>query len=413
MAVSAQYDPVFVHASMRSGSTYFFDVLRRDPFLMCFNEAIIDGRKDTLRTVRRHRVGDVSVEGGFDPNHHFLERPDYEEFLVAWDEVMHLCPDYPEFVDYYPIDGAIPVGLIEYLGALMKFARTRDKRPVLCEVNSRGRAGAFRSRFGGYHIAQYRDPLSQFGSAVRAIMDGGGWGYLVSPAAELGSASGHPIVELIPRDWRPPALPWRTDAPSAWWSANIQYMALVSSTPPENMFRWHLLSWALSNLAATIHSDLSMDIDRLSDDPDYRARTVERIENALQVRIDLGSLKKFDRYYVFETFEVASVCDDVISLVGDRIRDGRLAAALRMLAVQPPLVPVEEACRMIMQKLEASLTAMAACERQVHVARSEWDGVCRRNRRIWYRPALRRLAETAYPLAAPMMAVARRLRVVN
>jgi hypothetical protein len=37
--------PIFVHASMRSGSTYFFNVLRRNSSLMCFNE-------EGLRTIQ-------------------------------------------------------------------------------------------------------------------------------------------------------------------------------------------------------------------------------------------------------------------------------------------------------------------------------------------------------------------------
>ena len=48
------YDPIFVHASPRSGSTYFFNVLRRNGSLMCFNEAISDifsyyGRREIAR----------------------------------------------------------------------------------------------------------------------------------------------------------------------------------------------------------------------------------------------------------------------------------------------------------------------------------------------------------------------------
>src|ERR1700730_6419377 len=37
---TSEFDPVFVHASARSGSTYVFGVLRRYQTLMCFNEAI-------------------------------------------------------------------------------------------------------------------------------------------------------------------------------------------------------------------------------------------------------------------------------------------------------------------------------------------------------------------------------------
>lgn len=401
---------------MRSGSTYFFNVLRRDQSLMCFNEAIMDGKKDTARAVRRQRSGDARTVQRWDVNHHFLDRPDYEEFLDAWDVVRDLCPDYPEFIGYYPINGAIPRDLVEYLTGLMRFARARGKRPVLCEVNSRGRAGLLREIFDGFHIAQFRDPLSQFGSAVRAILDGGGWGYLASPAVELGSAGGHPMIELVPQEWRPPALPWRTETRSAWWGSNIQYMSLVSDASArtiERVFRWHLLSWALSNLAAISYSDLILDIDRLHDEHEYRARVVELLENEVHVSLDLSDVKKFDRYYVFDTFDPALVCDDVISMFETCARDGRLEAAIKALAPLRPVVPVEYGCTVILAKLKMSLTSMTASDNRVSIPRSEWVAVCRHNQKIWYNPAVRQLAELTYPFATSVISAARRFGIVN
>jgi hypothetical protein len=49
MQAPSEFDPIFVHASMRSGSTYFFNVLRRNQSLMCFNETIMDGKRDYAR----------------------------------------------------------------------------------------------------------------------------------------------------------------------------------------------------------------------------------------------------------------------------------------------------------------------------------------------------------------------------
>lgn len=416
MSTSIQYDPVFVHASMRSGSTYFFNVLRRDQSLMCFNEAIMDGKKDIARAIRRRRSGEGAATQRWDVNHHFLDRPDYEEFLDAWDVVRDLCPDYPEFIGYYPVNGAIARDLAEYLAGLMGFARARGRRPVLCEVNSRGRAGVLRALFGGFHISQFRDPLSQFGSAVRAILDGGGWGYLASPAVELGSAGGHPMIELVPQEWRPPALPWRTETRSAWWGSNIQYMYLVSNASARTIdqaFRWHLLSWSLSNLAAVSYSDLILDIDRLHDEPDYRAPVVELLENALHMSLDLGDLRKFDRYYVFDTFDPASVCGDVISLLEARARDGRLGAAIGALAPLIPVVPVEYACQVILEKLKASLMSMTVSDNRVSIPRSEWAAACKRNQRIWYNPTVRQFAELTYPVAASIITAARRFGIVK
>ena len=39
----------------------------------------------------------------------------------------------------------------------------------------------------------------------------------------------------------------------------------------ENVFRWHMFSWLLGNLAALCYSDVALDIDKVHDDREYRA----------------------------------------------------------------------------------------------------------------------------------------------
>ena len=188
-------DPIFVHASMRSGSTYFFNVLRRNGSLMCFNEAIIDGKRDyaRFRKIQKRKLDHRNESQRWDANHHFLDRPDFDEFIEAWDSVMHLCPEFPELQDYLPSQGGLSPELTAYLSALIKYAQSKNKRPVFCEVNSRGRAAALRAALGGLHIAQFRDPLSQFGSFVRGLIEGGTWSFLAFPAMELGTSANHPL----------------------------------------------------------------------------------------------------------------------------------------------------------------------------------------------------------------------------
>src|ERR1700674_3175740 len=113
MTTASEFDPIFVHASPRSGSTYVFSVLRRNESLLCFNEAIIDGKRDYAR-FRRTQKGDVGRFKGaekWDVNHHFLDREDYDEFLQAWDAVMHLCPEFPTFQDSLPPKGVLSAEL--------------------------------------------------------------------------------------------------------------------------------------------------------------------------------------------------------------------------------------------------------------------------------------------------------------
>ena len=164
IAERPQFKPVFVHASPRSGSTYFFNVLRRNESLLCFNEAINNGFKgDQKGGKARYRLFDMPrfSKQRVNLNHHFLDRADFEEFIDARDAVMHLFPKFQVFENYIPKQGLLQAELASYLSGLIDYIQAQQKRPVLCEIYSRGRAGALRHMFGGFHIAGYRDPLSQ------------------------------------------------------------------------------------------------------------------------------------------------------------------------------------------------------------------------------------------------------------
>lgn len=415
MTTAAKFDPIFVHASARSGSTYFFNVLRRNKSLLCFNEAIIDGKRDyaRFRGVQKRDITGPKGAQKWDVNHHFLDREDYAEFLEAWDEVMHLCPEFPTFKDkdYLPRNGILSAELAVYLSALMQYARSQARRPVLCEINSRGRAGALRGAFGGFHIAQYRDPLSQFGSFVRALVDGRTWGCLSHPVTELGTNSTHPLYRLVPEAWRAPDLPWLADTRARRWGSDARYIATTASPRPENienLFRWHLFSWALSNLAAISYSDLALDIDKVHDDADYRASVVETLALEIGEAPDLDDVRKFDRYYEFESLDMAVVCSQVVATISGSAGDGRLDRALRTLGTRPPITPTAKAAELLVAKIRNSLDSMARSADRRHFSTEEWKTLAEKNQRIWFNPGVRWLAVHVYPLAHPFVQAARR-----
>jgi hypothetical protein len=404
-----EFDPVFVHASARGGSTYFFHVLRRNDSLMCFNEAIVDGKIGYAR-YRKSRERDRSnfeAPGRWDFNHHFLDRMDCEEFLDAWDHVMHLCPFAPTFHDYLAYDGVISAELSVYLAALMRYSRSRGKRPALCEVYSRGRAGALRGAFGGYHIAQYRDPLSQFGSFLRALIGGRVWYFLANPLTELGTNSAHPLYRLVPEAWRAPNLPWRAETRAQRFGSEARYFAVAAALRPDNLeklFRWHMFSWILGNLAAISYSDLILDLDKVHDESSYRAFITGILEEKVGgATPDFSDIQKFERHYDFESFDVAVICEQVISVVRSALEDGRLDAALSMLGKQPLLVPTTYSVELLANKILDSLSAMAASASRHTISVAEWREVVIKNRRIWFNPGVRWLAEHIYPVAAAVV----------
>jgi hypothetical protein len=405
VAETSRFDPVFVHASMRSGSTYFFQVLRRNDSLMCFNESISYGkgrfeeqRKWQFEAQKRHM------------NHQFLDRNDFAEFVEARDAVKYLYPKFPEFHEYLPQEGVLSTELLAYLSALMSYAASKNKRPVLCEIYSRGRAGALRRAFGGFHVAQYRDPLSQFGSFIRLVIEQGWWGFLAFPLRELGISGSHPLYKIIPEAWRLPVLPWPRENHGRRWATDIQYAALAASPLPEgisNVFRWHMFSWVLGNLAALSYSDLVLDIDKLHGDAEYSAFVSSAIERKIGgTPLDFSDIQKFDRYYEFESFDMAAVCDQVASAVRDALRDGRLDAALRSLGTQPLVTSAAAAVEILLNKIHKSLAAMASGER-LHITAAEWKATAQKNQKMWFNPSIRWIAARTYPIAAPAVRVAR------
>jgi hypothetical protein len=408
--IASQLDPVFVHASPRSSSTYFFNILRRNELLMCFNESITD----VFSYYRKGDIARLKAAQKWNVNHHFLQRDDFDEIIKAWDAVMHLHPPFPSFQEYLPPQGELPRSLHAYLIGLMQYARSQERKPVFCEIHSRGRAGALRSAFAGFHIAQYRDPLSQFGSFLRPLFEAGEWGFLTFPLMELGISGDHPLYQLVPDRWRAPVLPWPEDNRAKRWSSAVQYISMVAmpqSTTLEKAFRWHLFSWFLSNLAAICYSDLILDIDRVNDDSSYRQNFIDSLSSRCGLAIEFRDLSKFPRYYEFASFEIANTCEQVKSAMRHALVDGHLDNAVRTLGTRPPVFGAAPAAEVLFAKMDSSLAALAVSTDRRRISEADWQIVATKHRKIWFNAAVRAVAQRIYPFAAPLARAARRMSI--
>jgi hypothetical protein len=228
---------------------------------------------------------------------------------------------------------------------------------------------------------------------------------------ELNTSSGHPLINLVPETWRPPVLPWRTGSRAQFWASRMRYQAAVASPQPEavaNLFRWHMFTWVLGNLAAVSYSDLALDIDKVHDDADYRASTGSVLSRKIGgISTDFSDIRKFDRYYEFDSFDVTSVCDQVVSVIQSALADGRIEPALRVLAQQQPVIPTASAVELLLGKIRDSMAAMAASPNRTRMSNEEWKDIVGKNLRIWFRPGFRQLARMIHPLAFPLIRGAR------
>lgn len=409
MSGNSSGDAIFVHASPRSGSTYFFNVLRRVERLLCFDEAITDAFTDFGKNDLARRI----IQRRRNTSHLFLDSYSQTEFLDAWNEVMHLYPPAPAFRDYVPRNGVLPDALRVYLAALINYAGSKRKRAALCDIFSRGRAGALRHAFGGFHIAQFRDPLSQFGSCFRALQESGSWTFLIVPLQELGLSGENALHSLVPDAWRVPRLPWPADKRGQRWASTQTYVALIVSSEPrslERVFRWHLLSWFLHNLMAVVHADFVLDIDRVYDDPDYRNRLSKMIKTIVGAIPDFSDLTKFARYYRFEGLDIVQICDEVVAVLDAAEESGALDRAVSALSVQKPIISPNDAYKMLRVKLAAALAQMQSATTTGFVSKADWDKTVLRHRSIWANKYLREAMRQIYPIAFPFVQATRRAR---
>src|SRR5689334_274001 len=344
---------------------------------MCFNEVLMDGKADSpgYRNPTEPANPAVNKPKSWNVNHHFLDRPDDQEFMEAWDAIRHVYPLAPAFRDYLPRDGVLPSDVRDYFSELQTFANLNGKRAAFCEINSRGRAGALRDAFGGFHVAQIRDPISQFGSFYRPLEEAGEWGFLVHPLKEIGISGNHSLYKVVPEEWRPPALQWPAADRTRRWASAVEYVLLLSDPRPDALaraFRWHMFAWLLSNLAAIAYSDFVLDIDKAHDDATYRSETVQVFASLTETGVDFSDLTKFSRYYQFEAFEMATVALQTVSAVKNALTDGRLELALGSLARSPPKLSAKESVALLFSKVDNSLADFATSSGRHFVSNESW-----------------------------------------
>jgi hypothetical protein len=384
---------------------------------MCFNEALLDGRSSSARFIRSDQRKNTATDRltSWNVNHHFLDRPDDEEFIVARDEVMHLYPSAPAFCDYLPWNGVLTGDVKSYFAGLQKYANVKGKRAAFCEINSRGRAGALRDAFGGFHTAQIRDPISQFGSFYRPLEEAGEWAFLAHPLKELGINGHHPLYAIVPPQWRPPVLPWPAADAARRWATAVEYVLLLADQRPETpakIFRWHMFAWLLSNLAAIVYSDFVLDIDRASDDAAYRSEVTRVFPSAVGADVDFSDLTKFARYYQFESLDMAAIASQAVAAVNDALADGRLANALALLARSAPKTSPRDAAALLFAKIDDSLASFAASTDRRSVSDKSWAHLAARHpaaRPLLKNRILRESARVAYPLLAPLVRAVRKI----
>lgn len=244
--------PIFVHAWWRSSSTYVWLKLRANPSLCCYYEPL----HEMLASLDRDLAAkSLKPEFSRAMRHPVPERNYYSEYFEFPTSSVHLYSPALAYDRYLLRADDKDPALLAYLGGLVTSALEAGRRPALCFCRSQMRSAWMRRQFGGIHIAQIRDPLSQWAS------------FLIGPyftrtmiglGVKLSLAYPGAFAHIDGFDARARAFQENPAAAPLTISAN-------------DALRLFLLLWVASSVQAVAQADRVIDVDFLSTHAAYRA----------------------------------------------------------------------------------------------------------------------------------------------
>jgi hypothetical protein len=250
--------PIFVHAWFRSGSTYIWGKLRKCENLICYYEPFHEvlAEPSLLEQIENNHTPletSLSLRHPVEDRHYFFE---YQRLLR--ESRLHFVPEL-SYDHYFLAEDEQDPERFKYIDTLIAFASEEARSPVFCFCRSQMRSAWIKRQFKGTHVAQIREPLSQYRSFgvlpyFRTTM--------IKTALDL----------------------WRTNPRCFSHIPNFDRFAAAferrAGLPPDQLYEFFLkpedfmaiffLIWSLSALQSISACDLVLDIDRLAADESYQ-----------------------------------------------------------------------------------------------------------------------------------------------
>lgn len=243
--------PVFVHSLFRAGSTYIFSVFRSSSAgYWCYQEPM----SEFVLSARNERESMLAAD---DNMAKVLRHPDmkgayYSELYSVSDECITLLDESCIYDGYFATTPE-QAG-VSYLSGLISSAKGR---PLIQECRTSSRIGVIKSELGGAHIYLWRNPWDQW------------WSYKVDHYFDDANqicinGADHPnvISRLIDEVGFNGLKEGNIFQKFSWF-----YEHRLS---PENSYLVFYVLWFLGLKEGLEHSDLQINIDRLSDSLEYR-----------------------------------------------------------------------------------------------------------------------------------------------
>jgi len=151
---------VFVHAWFRSGSTWLWEKFRTQENFIAYYEPLQEDLPNW--TPERIRAGHVVAFP--EANHPDLDRSYYYEYLQLVESGRLAYKPSLAYERYFLSEHETDPILENYIFGLLEHAQHQNRCAALCFCRSAMRSQWLKSKFRGIHIAQIRNPLSQWTS---------------------------------------------------------------------------------------------------------------------------------------------------------------------------------------------------------------------------------------------------------
>lgn len=260
----------FIHSLFRSGSTYFFEAIRKgSPNHACYQEAlheIVLANEDNPQALilDRNNADDKIFR------HPPISSPYYSELVRAWPAWRgHLDRDHI-FKHYFRTWGQ-SCGHEYWL----KIASSSHKPAVFEETRTTGKIGAIKSHLREcFCVYLLRNPWDQWFS------------YKCHPYFDA------TILAIINSEARPTACHYLAQLLGVEQPEGLDVFEEISfyqdhPLPPAESYKAFYLVWTLSLLEALEHADLIVQMDRLNVSSNYRAEVCRSLQEQ-GIELDLG-----------------------------------------------------------------------------------------------------------------------------
>ncbi len=267
---------MFLHAGWRSGGTWLWSRCRDLPQVHGFYEPLHEVARD-LRRADLARINPGSWQSSHSPTDPYFE--EYRPLIPQGGRGVALYQQRFAFDSYFLEPNDEDPALAAYIDGLLAVSSAYDHLAVLKFCRSLGRVGWFEQQFpDALHMVVMRNPLKQWRSCRRLLLEQRNRYFTVAPALVLARNAHHPLVRraCAALDVRLPRLESADMAYGVEKIWRVQKRQDVAES-----YRAFLAFWAVTTVTALEGEALVIDNDRLGTDPEHRAT----VEHALQARI--------------------------------------------------------------------------------------------------------------------------------